>query len=590
MTTHRAIHVYKFGSSVLRDADDLTTVVHEIYRSVRDGCRVVAVVSAMGQDTDRLLASAQAITDEPEPEALAALLATGEAASQAQLAIALDRAGIEATVLEPARVGLHTCGPLLDSKPSHLEGNAIEAALSERPVVVVSGFVGTGSQGQPTLLGRGGSDLTAIFLAQRLDARECRLYKDTAGLYERDPNETGPVPRRYATICWDDALKLDPRVVQPKAVHFARDHGQPFSVTTLLADHERAASFMGDAPSCLVDPAPHASPRRVILLGLGTVGLGVYRHLIRLPHLVEVVGVLVRDAAKHREDDVPRGLLHTDPVTLLEMEADMVIETTVGRQPATRLLAAAIDAGRDVVTASKEVVSHDGDWLATRAAAAGVYLRYAAAVGGAVPALEEVDRLLTRGGVREIAGVLNGTANYVLDRVDQGVSLDAAVADAQQRGYAEADPSDDLDGTDAANKLAILARQAFGMAMDPAAIPRRGLLDLDSDSLEAARASGRTLRLVARCRSTADGLEARVSLDALAFDHPLAGARGVKNRVVITPQAGDPVLVSGKGAGRWPTAEAVVADVIELVHGRQNAAPDEPLVATTPSSSQERRW
>ena len=182
--------------------------------------------------------------------------------------------------------------------------------------------------------------------------------------------------------------------------------------------------------------------------------------------------------------------------------------------------------------------------------------------------------------------MLNGTANYVLDRVDQGESLEAAVADAQRRGYAEADPSDDLDGTDAANKLAILARQAFGMAMDPSAIPRRGLLDLDSRSLEAARASGRTLRLVARCRTTVDGLEARVSLDALPLDHPLAGARGVKNRVLISPRTGDPVLVSGKGAGRWPTAEAVVADVIDLVHGRRHVNTDGPLAASTPSSSQ----
>ena len=219
MSTSNNIIVLKFGSSVLRQESDLTTAVHEIYRSLREGYRVVAVVSAIGDTTDALVRQGSAWVDEPSPAAWASLLATGEATSCALLALALDRAGTPCILLDAHLADLRTSGPLTDASPESLDTQAILAALDDTPVVVLPGFTGRDEAGRTTLLGRGGSDLTALFVAHQLGAR-CLLLKDVDGIYDRDP-ERHPGALRYAQVTWEEALEVGGSIVQPKAIRYA---------------------------------------------------------------------------------------------------------------------------------------------------------------------------------------------------------------------------------------------------------------------------------------------------------------------------------------------------------------------------------
>lgn len=230
----RDVIVLKFGSSVIPSERALPGVVEEIQRHVRDGKRVVAVVSAIGGATDSLLAHAKqfgtAESSDHHAHALAAYVATGESQAVALLGLACAWGGLEAEVLDAGAIGLRTRGDPLDSSPTSLDASLLEAALRRAPVVIVPGFVGRDAHGRATLLGRGGSDLTALFIAQHLGAR-CRLLKDVDGLYDRDPaGPDGLSARRFARIAWDDVLALDEGIVQHKAVRFARSAGLSFEV------------------------------------------------------------------------------------------------------------------------------------------------------------------------------------------------------------------------------------------------------------------------------------------------------------------------------------------------------------------------
>lgn len=237
------IVVLKFGGSVLRNQQDVRRAAAEVARHVARGTRVVAVVSALEGVTDSLLGQARAFGEYHDPHATALLLSTGELASAALLGLALTSAGITSQVLTPRQVGLRTTGQPLDSSATGLDAGLVRASLRTRACVVVPGFVGVDEHGATTLLGRGGSDLTAIFIAQQLGCR-CRLVKDVAGLYERDPNQPGPEPARYLEVSWTHALSLGGGIVQPKAIAFARDHALTFEVGTHGRDD---ATVVGDA-------------------------------------------------------------------------------------------------------------------------------------------------------------------------------------------------------------------------------------------------------------------------------------------------------------------------------------------------------
>ncbi len=231
MPKRSQITLLKFGSSVLRSEKDLPRVVQDIYQRCRTDAQVLAVVSAFGNTTDQLIGHAESLCKQPDKFALAALLATGEATGAALLGLALASAGIRARILDPAQAGLYTTGDALDAELIGADTDRIQAELL-RGVVVLPGFVGRDEAGRTTLLGRGGSDLTALFLAQRLGAR-CVLVKDVDGLYTSDPAHAGYSAQRFTQVSWETALAVGGEVVQPKAIRFAAMHSLRFIVTAV---------------------------------------------------------------------------------------------------------------------------------------------------------------------------------------------------------------------------------------------------------------------------------------------------------------------------------------------------------------------
>ena len=532
----KQIIVLKFGSSVLCDAKDLPTAVHEIYRWWREGFQVVAVVSAFGNTTNELSRRAHLVCDQPDEALVAQLLATGEAASSALLGLALSRTGIPACVFDAEQAGLATDGPTLDANLVSVDGAALHEALRNN-VVVLPGFVGKSSAGQTTLLGRGGSDLTALFLAQRLGG-VCRLIKDVDGLYTSDPN-AGASAARFARVSYATAVRVGGSVVQRKAIEFAEGHRLKFTVSTVASG---CATEVGPYVDSIALADVKTEPLRVVLLGCGTVGGGVYQRLAALPEFFEVVGVGTRDTTKLD--------------ALFENPVDVVIELLGGEEPARSLITKALRSGCNVVTANKALLATDLASLQKLAAFNGVSLKYSAAVGGVLPALETIELARREGPIHSISGVLNGTTNFILDHLAQGDSLNDAIASAKQQGYAESDPQLDLDGTDAAQKLILLARAAFDVNLPLSSIHKRGI--------EKVKDKVRITRLVAECRREGDGLTASVSPVELPLDHPLASVSGVENRLLIESESGKCWEISGHGAGRWPTTEAVLADLFDL--------------------------
>ncbi|MGQ0627312.1 MAG: homoserine dehydrogenase, partial [Phycisphaerales bacterium] len=535
-----SIVVLKFGSSVLKDSASIPDAVHEIYRWYRAGRRVVAVVSAIGRTTDDLLARARSFGERPDAAAVAHLLATGESTSAALVALALDRAGVPAGVLDPSQVDLRTRGEHLESEAVSVNTRVIEEALSDRPVAVIPGFFGRRDDGALTLLGRGGSDLTAIFLARELGAERCRLVKDVDGLYEHDPARSGPPPKRFRTIHFDDALALDGRIVQHKSVRWARERGYAFEVGRC---QEERCTIIHAGPTRL-EPAPvPAAPLKIGLLGLGTVGRGVYAELERIGReegAVEVVGAAVREPRRHAGAGVPAEILSRDAETVVRGPADLIVEALGGVTAAPGLIALAAGLGKPVVTANKAaLVRLDGE-----VPVAG----FSASVGGAAPIIERACHVAHERGVRSIEGVLNGTTNFILDRLAEGAAFDEAVKEAQIAGFAESDPTTDLDGTDAAHKLCVLARAVFGTPLAFEDVIREGITGIDPARVRAAADAGCVFRLVARVRRAGGGgdragLVATVEPRVVAADHPFAQARQEWNAALITPFEGEPELV-----------------------------------------------
>jgi homoserine dehydrogenase len=235
------VAVLKFGSSLLRDEQGFCSAVAEVAREVETGSRVVVVVSAVKGTTDRLTALAQQLADRPAARLLSLLLRTGEDASVALLGIALVQHGLNAHALSGDELGLRTTGPLQDADPKDANVDRLEACLHAHDVVVVPGFVGRDVTGHPSVLGRGGSDLTALFLGERLAAKRIRLIKDVDGVYPTDPRSSAPpgdpargarsspAPLKEAT--WSEVERIGNGVVQPKALWFAERAGLSFRVS-----------------------------------------------------------------------------------------------------------------------------------------------------------------------------------------------------------------------------------------------------------------------------------------------------------------------------------------------------------------------
>lgn len=316
-------------------------------------------------------------------------------------------------------------------------------------------------------------------------------------------------------------------------------------------------------------------PVRVGLLGCGTVGGGVVRILhergdelaARVGAPIEVKRVLVRDPSKEREPAVQASWITTDPEEVLaDPDIDVVVEVVGGEADALRFIRRGIGAKKAVVTANKLVLAVHGRELLEAAVDAGVDLAFEAAVGGGIPIVRTLREAFASDRIDAMVGILNGTSNYVLTRMlDDGLTMDDAVADAQRLGYAEADPSMDIGGVDAAHKLAILSLLGFGVATDHDAFAVEGLEAVEPVDHRFAERFGYRIKPLAIGRRHDDGgIELRVHPALVRERSVLANVSGVLNAVLLEGASVGPSLVYGRGAGALPTAVSVVSDVMDV--------------------------
>jgi len=403
-----------------------------------------------------------------------------------------------------------TVGGRLDADPIAVDSARL-VSESRSGVVVLPGFVGRGENGDTTLLGRGGSDLTALFLAHRLSAR-CVLVKDVDGLYTSDPACSGVRASRFAHVSYETAARVGGSVVQLKAVLFAESNRLRFSIMSIGSGK---ATEVGPFSDRLDDTETYPEPLRVALLGCGTVGGGVYERLAAMPSLFTVIGVGTRTGEGPRAIGVPTNLITSDLEALVERPCDVVVELIGGTKRAASLIESSLRLGRHVVTANVGLIAADGDALETLAAESGASLRYNAAVGAVLPALETIKRAKLAGPFKGFSGVLSGACNFVLDRLAAGANMSTAVRGAQDLGYAEAHPQVNFSGIDSAQKVMLLARAAFGASPTLDSISRKGIEGLNTQKLKQAEQRGEAVRLVARCYRSEKGIEASVEPVAL---------------------------------------------------------------------------
>jgi homoserine dehydrogenase len=324
---------------------------------------------------------------------------------------------------------------------------------------------------------------------------------------------------------------------------------------------------------------------RVALLGCGTVGTEVVRLLgqqagdlsARVGAPLELAGIAVRRPGRH--PDVPAHLLTTDAAALVERpDVEVVVEVVGGIEPARSLLLTAMKTGKSVVTANKTLLAEDGATLHAAARDAGVDLYFEAAVAGAIPLLRPLRESLAGDRISRVVGIVNGTTNYVLSRMDAtGAGFAEALAEATALGYAEADPTADVDGFDAAAKAAILAGLAFHTRVTTTDVHREGISEVTAADVASAKAMGCTVKLLAICDRVVDGSGAesvgvRVHPAMIPRTHPLAGVGDAFNAVFVEGDAAGQLMFYGRGAGGSPTASAVLGDLVAVARNRLTGA------------------
>ena len=346
-------------------------------------------------------------------------------------------------------------------------------------------------------------------------------------------------------------------------------------------------------------------PLRVAVLGAGTVGIEVVRALVddadRLTPAdgvpLHLTGVAVRDLERARGNGIAADLLTDAPAHLVASpEVDVLVEVMGGDEPARTLTAAALGAGKPVVSANKHVIAHHGAELEAIARQTGAAFRFEAAVGGGTPILGPLAVELAADRIDAICGIVNGTTNHILTAMtEHGHPYAFVLAGAQAAGYAEADPAGDVEGDDAVNKLVILARLAFGTWLDPGEVERRpptvegegrpGITGVLADEPKAAAAVGRTIKLIAAAERREDGsIHARVLPTAVPSDGPLGRTGGVQNRVEVDARPVGRVAFVGPGAGGPATSSAVLGDLISIAREGGSTWAGLPPASTTPAA------
>ena len=311
---------------------------------------------------------------------------------------------------------------------------------------------------------------------------------------------------------------------------------------------------------------------KVALLGAGNVGSQVARIFSedsavlkeRIGAPVELIGIAVRDTAAKRHWDANPALYTTDADALIDA-ADVVIELTGGIEPARTRILRALEAGKSVVSGNKALLAKHGVELQAAADKSGAQLSYEAAVAGAIPILRPLRDSLAGDTVTRVLGIMNGTTNYILDQMDTtGATFADALKDAQELGYAEADPTADVEGHDAASKAAIVASLAFHSDFTIDDVHVEGITAVSADDVAAADADGYVIKLLAICERDGDGVNIRVAPTLIPRQHPLAGVHGAFNAVFVQAQNAGELMFYGPGAGGAPTASAVLGDFVSL--------------------------
>ena len=316
----------------------------------------------------------------------------------------------------------------------------------------------------------------------------------------------------------------------------------------------------------------------VAIVGMGTVGAGVarllYDHGDRIGRhagrQLWLTHAVVRDLNKPRDVNLPTDLVTDDVQKVIDDDSVTVVAQLIGGiEPAKTIMLKLLEAGKDVVTANKALMAQHGPELFDRARELGRVIAFEASVAGGIPIIANISQCLSANQIVSLQGILNGTSNYIITRMDlEGASYAEAVKEAQELGYAEADPSMDVDGTDAVQKLAILSHLAFGARPDWTKIPKRGIDKLDESDLRYARQLGYRVKLIAYSKLVDNKLQLMVGPMLIKIGTPLAEVRANYNAVSAIGDAVGPVFFHGQGAGQMPTASAVVADMIDVAVGR----------------------
>lgn len=316
---------------------------------------------------------------------------------------------------------------------------------------------------------------------------------------------------------------------------------------------------------------------KVAVVGMGTVGSGVARLLLdhgdrtarHAGRTLWLEQVVVRDLKKPRDADLPEGIL-TDDLSKITSDPSIkvVAQLVGGLSPAREIMLKLLESGKDVVTANKALLAEHGPELFDRARELGRSIAFEASVAGGIPIITNISQCLSANQVSSIYSILNGTSNFILTRMSEGLAFEEALSEAQDLGLAEADPTMDIDGTDAAQKLSILAHLAFGARVHWREIPRRGINDLAQEDVDFAAQLGYQVKLLAVADAQSEGLEVFVSPTLVRDGTPLAEVRGENNAISVSGDAVGNVFFHGPGAGRMPTASAVVADMIDTAVGR----------------------
>ncbi|MBM7623856.1 homoserine dehydrogenase [Sporohalobacter salinus] len=314
---------------------------------------------------------------------------------------------------------------------------------------------------------------------------------------------------------------------------------------------------------------------KVAILGLGTVGSGVAKILLKnsynisqkVNNTVKLVKVLDKDLTRERELNLPADVMTDNPDdVLLDPEIDIIVETIGGINPTKEFVIKALKAKKHVVTANKEMVAKYGNELFKLADKNEVDFYFEASVGGGIPIIRSLKESLTANQIQEVMGIVNGTTNYILTKmIQEGVKFDNVLAEAQQKGYAEPDPTSDIEGYDSAYKLSILSAIAFGSSVNIDDIHLEGISDIRQEDITYAKELGYVIKLLAIGKEVDEEIEVRVHPTMIPDDHPLAAVNDAFNAIFVKGDAVGELMYYGQGAGSMPTGSAIVADLIDVI-------------------------